>query len=155
MNILDDLHITEPSADEVASSTACVTYRFMVGGQERTFTVEATVSGCAAEAALGLINAGYDDARGWLRTQTPQAPMTVLVKGLLGRRPVQVMAERVEPAAEPEHASVAATVEIGGVVHEYTGEVATAGNPYRATSAALGSAKNDLWNWAWGQKKAR
>jgi hypothetical protein len=157
MNTLNDLIVTEPSAQEATTtSTARVTYHFTAGGQERTFTLDATVSGSAAEAALGLITAGWDDARHWLRAQIPTAPTAVVLsKGLFGQRRVKVKTERVEPATEPQHGCVAATVEIDGVIHEYTGEVSTVGNPYRATSAALTAAKEDLWSWAWDQKKVR
>ncbi|SRR6266508_4372703 len=157
MSTLDDLLVTEPPTkeEEPTTGTAHVTYRFIVCGQERTFAAETTVSGSGAEAALHLISAGCEDAREWLRAQTPKAPTTVLVKRLFGQR-VKVMAtERVEPAAKPERGCVAATVEIDGVTHEYTGEFSTAGNPYRATGAALASAKTDLWDWAWAQKKSR
>ena len=157
MNTLDELRSNEPLTEEAvtASATARVIYRFAVGGQERAYALETTVSGSATEAALGLIAAGYEDAHDWLRRQTPEAPTTVLVKWLLGRRRVNMTATFAEPAAAPTHGSVAAVVEVGGVSHEYAGKVSTVGNPYRATNAALASAKNDLWNWVWDQKKVR
>jgi hypothetical protein len=153
MNTLDNLHVAEPATEEaITSNTVRVTYRFTVCGQERTFTADATVSGSAADAALSLTTAVLDDARRWLGAQTPKAPTTVLVKAMFGHRRMNVMAERVEPTAKPERGSVAASVEINGLTHEYTGEVSTAGNPYRATSAALYAAKGDLWDWAWTRK---
>lgn len=151
MHPQDHLLVTEPSKKEVAVGTARVTYwfRFSVSGVERTFTAEASGTGAAAQAALSLTNAVLDDARSWLRAQTPTAPTTVMVKGLFGARRATVMAERVEPNEAGEAGEVRATVEIDGVAHEYTGEFATTGNPYRAAIAALRAAQKDLWDWAW------
>lgn len=150
MNTVADKFRTSTPPVEQASSTARVTYRFAVCGQDRTFTVGATVSGSAAEAALKLITAACDDARDWLRTHTVPPATTATATGLLGRW--LSPATQIQTVAEPQHGRVTATVEIGEASHEYTGDVSTGGNPYRATHAAVCAARDDLWNWAWGQK---
>jgi hypothetical protein len=155
MKTLDDPLVTEPPTKGPTTGTAHVTYHVMVCRQERTFTAEATVSGSAAAAAMSLTHAVRDDTLRWLSSQT-QRPTAVRVKGgPFGRRRGKVPAERVEPAAGTEYGVVTATVEINGVTHEYTSEVATAGDPYRATAAAVNAAQKDLWNWAWDQDKNR
>lgn len=125
------------------SSHASVTYRITVRGQEHTATAETNTTGPAAQAALGLVTAIREAAQDALRAaRSKETP----VKSLIGR-----MKTAIRPG--PETVTITATVEIDGVSHEHHGEIHTSGDPYWAAIAATNTAREDLWHWAWNQKR--